>query len=147
LDGDVEKGVLGESIYRSLFRKVHRYVFSLSEIIAESFHSWKVLFLCFENQPDGGLFGVLGWRVWGLLMEVIGSIMRVNLLDKRAEEKEGEGIYCEMGRWWGGRRGGTRNRKMNWRIEKERWMSSWNYVRRWASSDEKIEKRKWRRDV
>ncbi len=46
-------------------------------------------------------------------MEVIGSIMRVNLLDKRAEEKEGEGIYCEMGRWWGGRRGGTRNRKMN----------------------------------
>ena len=41
-------------------------------------------------------------------MEVIGSIMRVNLLDKRAEERDGKGRGgdCEMGRWWGGRRGG-----------------------------------------
>jgi len=75
-------------------------------------------------------------------MEVIGSIMRVNLLDKRAEEEEGEGIYCEMGRWGGGRRGGTRNRKVGWGIGGGRWMSGWGYVRRWAGSDGKVGKGK-----
>ncbi len=55
MNDDVEKGVLGESISRSSIQ-----VCSPPRNFSGEFFIGKVLFLCFENQPDGGIFGVLG---------------------------------------------------------------------------------------
>ncbi len=65
MDGDVEKGVWGEGIYRSSIQ-VCSPPPPPPGIIAESF-DWKVMFLCFENQPDrgGGRFGAF----WGVGMK------------------------------------------------------------------------------
>ncbi len=57
MDGDVEKGVLGESIYRSSIQ-----VCSPPRNFSGEFFIGKVLFLCFENQPDGGDFWGVGMK-------------------------------------------------------------------------------------